>query len=155
MTSAVSSSSPLNFDTNSPAARLGTAMCGAVMSAGTGAIAGALFTPVGAVGGAIFGASYSLSSTLITVICEQLNCCPDSPIAKVATFALSLIGGIAAGVGIATALGFQMTVATGVILVLASAATSIALGCLGVCCCGAALAGGLAWGGFFDANTRA
>jgi ABC-type branched-subunit amino acid transport system permease subunit len=120
---------------------------GAALLGGAGAVAAGLFTTVSPLGGVIFGVSYLLSSRLIHWICDQINCCPESLIFKVGQFALATIGGIAASVLITTIVGFPMTMATGVILAVASIGiTAAALLTLGGCLCSSAVVTGMALG---------
>lgn len=120
---------------------------GTALLSGAGAVAAAIFTPIAPVGGAIFGGSYFLSSRLISFICDKANCCPDNPVAKVATFVLSLIGGIAAAAAITTAIGFPMTFAAGAVLTIATIGTAVgAILALGGCLCSSAIATGVALG---------
>ncbi len=120
---------------------------GAALMGSAGAVAAGLFTMISPLGGAIFGVSYLLSNRLIHWICDKINCCPDSLIFKVAQFALSTIGGIAASVLITTAVGFPMTMMTGIILTVAAiGVTMAALLTLGGCLCSSAVATGIALG---------
>jgi hypothetical protein len=120
---------------------------GAALMSSAGAVAAGLFTTISPLGGAIFGVSYLLSNRLIHWICDKVNCCPDSIIFKVAQFALSTIGGIAASVLMTSAIGFPMTMMTGVILTVASIGVTVAtLLTLGGCLCSSAVATGIALG---------
>jgi hypothetical protein len=120
---------------------------GAALLGGAGAVAAGLFTTVSPLGGAIFGVSYLLSNRLIHWICDQINCCPESLIFKVGQFALATIGGIATSVLITTAVGFPMTMVTGIILTVASIGITVAaLLTLGGCLCSSAVATGMALG---------
>ena len=72
---------------------------GTLVSSGLGAASAALFTSFSPLGGAVYGASYFLSGRVIDTICEKLSANAQHPAAKVARFAISTIGGIAAGAG--------------------------------------------------------
>ena len=120
---------------------------GAALRGGSNAIAAALFTSMSPLGGAIFGVSSFLSERLIHWICAKTTCSPEDTIFKIAQFALSVIGGIASGVAITTAIGFPMTILGGVVLNLASiGVTAASFVALGGCLCSSAVATGLALG---------
>lgn len=120
---------------------------GTVLAGGTCAAAAGLFTTMSPLGGAIFGASGFLCSRLIHWIYDKVNCCPDNIIFKVAQSVLPIIGGIAAGAFITSAIGFPMTIMTGVLLSAASiAVTFAALIALGGCLCSSAAATGIILG---------
>jgi hypothetical protein len=124
---------------------------GIALMGGSSAIAAGIFTAVSPLGGAIFGVSQFFSSRLIHWVCDKINCCPDDIIFKVAQFGLSTIGGIGAAVLITAAIGFPMTMVTGLVLAATSVGVTIALLTLGGCFCSSAItATGIALGG----NTR-
>jgi hypothetical protein len=96
----------------------------AAVAGGMGAITAAVFTTLSPLGGAIFGASFYtgfvLSGYLIHWISEKTNCPPDSIIfrvAKSASVILGIISSIVAATLITTAIGFPMTLMTGITLV--------------------------------------
>jgi hypothetical protein len=121
---------------------------GAALLGGAGAVAAGLFTTVTPLGGAVFGVSYLLSSRLVYWICEQVNCWPESIVFRIAELALSVIGGIGAAVLITTNVGFPITLATGIALMLTSiGVTAAALLTLGGGLCSSALATGIAING--------
>jgi hypothetical protein len=120
---------------------------GAALSAGTGAVAAALFTTIGPVGGAIFGVSSFLSGRLVHFIFDKVDCFPESNVAKIAKFVLSSLGGIAAGALIATAVGVPLTFTAGLILTLGMGVVTLtSLLVIGGCMCSSAVATGIALG---------
>ena len=120
---------------------------GTVFAGGTCAAAVGLFTTMSPLGGAIFGVSSFLCTRLLHWICDKINCCPDNIIYRVAQLVLPIIGGIAAGALITSAIGFPMTIMTGVLLSAASmAVTFAALIVLGGCLCSSAMATGIILG---------
>ncbi len=138
---------PIDRPRQDPELSFSTIICGTAMLGCAGAVAAAVFTPIAPVGGAIFGASYFLSNRLIYFICQSVNCCPDSLIAKVATFALSTLGGVVAAMAITAAFGIHMTFTAGVVLAIATIGTAIAaILTLGGCLCCSAIVTGVALG---------
>jgi hypothetical protein len=121
---------------------------GATVMGVAGAIAAGLFTTISPLGGAIFGVSYFLGHRLIHWICDKIGCHRGSMIFNVARFALSAIGGIAAGVLLTTFIGFPMTMANGAFLTVTSVAVTVAaLLVLGSCLCCSVVTTGIALGG--------
>ncbi len=145
---------PIDSPQHDPGLSFSTIICGTAMLGCAGAVAAAVFTPIAPVGGAIFGASYFLSNRLISWICHSIDCCPESLMAKVATFALSTIGGIAAAMAITAAFGIHMTFTVGVVLTIATIGTALAaILTLGGCLCCSAIATGVALGNNGDGFT--
>lgn len=118
---------------------------GAATMGGATALAAALLTTVSPLGGAIFGVSAFLGNRLIHWISDKVNCCPESPIYRIAQFALSTIGGIAAAALVTTALGFPITAATAAVLTVASIGVLIStILALGGCVFSSAIVTGVA-----------
>jgi hypothetical protein len=118
---------------------------GAATMGGATALAAALFTTISPLGGAIFGVTSFLGSRLIHWISDKINCLPESPIFRIAQYALAAIGGIATAALVTTALGFPVTVATATILTVASIGIMISsILALGGCVCSSAIVTGIA-----------
>lgn len=115
------------------------------------AIAAAIFTAIPAVGGAVFGITYIFSARLIHWTCDKTGYCLDNIIFRVAQFALSTIGGIAAAALITTIVGFPMTMTAGIILLVTSVGVSLST-CLtlGGCLCSSAFVTGMALGNYTE-----
>jgi hypothetical protein len=120
-------------------------ICGAAILGCAGAVTSLFFSSVNPIAGAAFGASYSLSSQLVQWVCTSVNCCPDSLVARVATFVMSSLVGIGVAMAVAAGFGASMTFGTAAIFTIVSVATAISafLACGGCLCC-SALATGIA-----------
>ena len=131
-----------HFD-NSPASLL----FGTAFAAGSTALVAGAFTAISPLGGAIFGASSFLAGRLINFICDKVECCPDSMVAKCSKVALSFLGGIGAAILITTFVGFPMTFTAGLVLTVGTMAATIGAGiAFAGCICSSALATGIALG---------
>jgi hypothetical protein len=137
----------INFNIHDPSLSFSSMLCQTALLGCAGAAAATIFTSVGAIGGAFFAASGFLSHRLITWVCESLNCCPNSLLARVATFAAAAIGGVVAAIGVTAALGIKITLATAVVLTIGTLATAgAAILIFAGCFCSAAAAVGVALG---------
>jgi ABC-type branched-subunit amino acid transport system permease subunit len=120
---------------------------GTALHAGAGAAAAAIFTTISPIGGAVFGSSYFLASRLVDWTCDQVNCCPDNIVSKIAKFVLAALGGVAAAAAITTLVGFPMTMMSGAMLTIATIGTALAaIIVIGGCLCSAGIASGIAIG---------
>ena len=105
------------------------------LAGGMGAVCAGLFTTISPLGGAVFGVSEYLSSHLISWICDKVDCCPDSMVAKVAKYALTIIGEIAAAAMVTTLVGFPMTVTSAVTLSITTIVATVVSMSIIACCC--------------------
>ena len=102
--------------------------------AGEGAVVAAISGLTSPLGGAVFGTGCWFGSRLVSWICDKMNCPHDSLVATTARMFFASLAGIFSGVCIATALGFPMTMWTGLVLIsptLVIATTAIALYAIG------------------------
>ena len=110
-------------------------LVGSAFAGGATALAAGIFTTISPLGGAIFGVSEWVTGHLINWICNKMDCCPDSMVAKVGKMCLQIIGGIVAAALLTTLAGFPMTFTTGVILSVATTATLMISACAFCCLC--------------------
>lgn len=85
-----------------------------LLNIGASAATAGLFTAISPLGGAIFAVSESVTRRAVSWICDKVNCCPDSLIAKVARFVLPTIAGIGAGYAVLSVGGFPVTITSAV-----------------------------------------
>lgn len=118
------SSSQANIITT-PASQVLNGIYNVGMNSAAGALAGYAFGLINPVGGAIFGAVSALSHSVATGLGARWL--GDRTCAKVAGWAISFVASIGAGVFVATAAGFPITVLGGVGLTATSLLTHASL----------------------------
>lgn len=125
----------LNDFRNNPNSPIRLALSASLMT-GAGAFTAGTFTTLSPLGGAVFGISTFLSYRFIDWTANQLCCCCSNLIFTISTFALSILGGVAAGAYATSAVGFPLTFTAGAALSGAMLATAIAtFFVVGTCLC--------------------
>ena len=102
--------------------------------AGTGYIAGSLFTIIDPVGGALFGATFALTEAVTGRIMDALGRNRNDIACKIAKFAIPMILSTVAAIAVVAAAGFPITLGGAAALIGCMFVTAIAVGgIIGTC----------------------